>query len=88
MVAERDVADHLLPGGRERVSDLASALLLIGQLEQALLTNRIIALAVGMLMERHTIDSGAAWDRLRDHSNRSNIPVIQLAQAMIQNVER
>ncbi|MCO7218330.1 ANTAR domain-containing protein [Klenkia sp. PcliD-1-E] len=62
--------------------------MLIEQLEQALLTNRIIALAMGMLMERHTIDSSAAWDRLREHSNRSNIPVTQLAQTMIQDVER
>src|SRR5829696_26281 len=52
-------------------SDLAAATAHAEQLERALVSNRQIGMAMGILMERHSLTHEQAFHRLRDLSQRS-----------------
>jgi ANTAR domain/GAF domain len=55
----------------------------ITQLHQALESRSVIDLAKGILMERETIDAGAAFDRLRSESQSRNIKVRDVANRIV-----
>ena len=58
------------------------------QFSDALASRDIIGQAKGMLMERHQINAEEAFDRLRQRSQRYNIPVVELSRKIAANVER
>jgi AmiR/NasT family two-component response regulator len=54
----------------------------VDRLESALERRALIERAKGILMERHTIDDRAAFDRLRAHARGNNRTVIDVAAAV------
>jgi AmiR/NasT family two-component response regulator len=54
----------------------------VERLEGALERRAIIERAKGILMERHTIDDRAAFERLRDHARRRNRTVVDVSSAV------
>jgi AmiR/NasT family two-component response regulator len=54
----------------------------VERLEGALERRAIIERAKGILMERHTIDDRAAFERLRDHARRRNRTVVDVSIAV------
>jgi AmiR/NasT family two-component response regulator len=73
VVAElRDVRARL-----RRAEDEAAAL------ERALASSRRIGMAVGILMCRHQLTDEAAFGLLREHSQRTNTKVRDLAETVI-----
>ena len=59
----------------------------ISGLEQALSSNRVIAMAIGILMATHRISEGQAFDRLRVASQRSNIRLREIADEVVHTGE-
>jgi AmiR/NasT family two-component response regulator len=55
----------------------------VGQLEGALDRRAVIERAKGILMERHSIDDRAAFERLRSHSRANNRTVAETARAVV-----
>jgi hypothetical protein len=53
------------------------------QFRQALVSRDVISQAKGMLMERHHIDAGEAFERLRELSQHHNVPVTEISRAII-----
>jgi response regulator NasT len=54
----------------------------VDQLETALERRGTIERAKGILMERHSIDERAAFDRLRSHARSTSATVVSVAQAV------
>lgn len=54
------------------------------QFVSALASRDVIGQAKGMLIERHGLDSGKAFDLLRRLSQESNVPVAQIAQKLVE----
>jgi AmiR/NasT family two-component response regulator len=79
LVAGGDAAEQLA-GAR---SDLAAATAHAENLERALVSNRRIGMAIGILMERHRLTEERAFDRLRDLSQRSNVKLRVVAEQLI-----
>lgn len=61
-------------------SELAAAAARAEELQRALVSNRRIGLAMGILMERHRLTEEQAFDRLRDLSQRSNVKLREVAE--------
>ena len=55
----------------------------VEQLETALERRAVIERAKGILMERHSIDDKAAFQRMRDHARSSNHRVVDVAKAVV-----
>jgi AmiR/NasT family two-component response regulator len=64
-------------------SDLAAATAHAEHLQRALVSNRQIGMAMGILMERHRITQEQAFDRLRDLSMRRNLKLRDVAEQII-----
>jgi AmiR/NasT family two-component response regulator len=64
-------------------SDLAAVTAHAEDLERALVSNRRIGMAIGVLMERHRLTEERAFDRLRDLSQRSNVKLRDVAEQLI-----
>ena len=79
-----DAAGHRSPTSTA-VTDLAGALSVIEHLELALVSNRTISMAVGILMERHGVDATAAMAELRRTSSHLNIKLAQVALAVVEH---
>lgn len=67
----------------EARSDLASATAHAEHLQQAVVSNRRIGMAMGILMERHRLTEEQAFDQLRDLSQRRNVKLRDLAERII-----
>jgi AmiR/NasT family two-component response regulator len=67
----------------EALGDLASASVHAQHLERAVVSNRRIGMAMGILMERHRITEERAFDRLRELSQRRNMKLRDLAEQVI-----
>lgn len=87
---ERDAfPDEVVPVGTILAAHAALAYALarereqISGLEQALSSNRTIAMAIGILMASHQIKEGEAFDRLRVASQRSNTRLRDLADEVV-----
>jgi AmiR/NasT family two-component response regulator len=63
--------------------DLAAASSLAEHLQLAVVSNRRIGMAMGILMERHRLTEDQAFERLRDLSQRRNVKLRDLAEQMI-----
>ena len=74
-----DAADRLAAAR----SDLATATAHTEHLERALVSSRQIAMAMGILMERHRLTQEQAFERLRDLSQRSNVKLRDLAEQIL-----
>ncbi len=79
LVAGGDAAELLA----EARSDLAAATAYAEELQRALVSNRRIGMAMGILMERHRLTEEQAFDRLRDLSQRSNVKLRDVAEQLI-----
>ena len=64
-------------------SDLAAATARTEHLERALVSNRQIGIAMGILMERHRLTQEQAFDRLRHLGQRSNVKLRDVAEQII-----
>ena len=64
-------------------NDLAAAMAHAAELQRALVSNRRIGMAMGILMERHRLTEEHAFDRLRDLSQRSNVKLRDVAEQVI-----
>ena len=78
-MVSQDPADELA----DALGQLAAATSHAGHLEQALVSNRRIGMAMGILMERHRITEERAFDRLRELSQRRNMKLRDLAEQVI-----
>ena len=78
-MAGEDPAEELTEARR----DLAAATAHAGHLELALVSNRRIGMAIGILMERHRLTEEQAFDRLRELSQRSNVKLRDVAEQLI-----
>ena len=78
-VAGRDFADEL----DEARADLAAATDRAGHLERAVVSNRRIGMAMGILMERHRFTEEQAFDHLRDLSQERNVKLRDVAEQLI-----
>jgi len=78
-VASEDPAEALA----EALGDLASAHVQAEHLQRAVVSNRRIGMAMGILMERHRLTEDQAFDRLRDLSQRRNVKLRDLAEQII-----
>jgi septal ring factor EnvC (AmiA/AmiB activator) len=63
--------------------DLSVAERLAESLREALLSNRRVGMAMGILMERHRLTMDQAFDQLRTASQAQNVKVRELADRMI-----
>jgi hypothetical protein len=80
------LADEEVPGASSRDHLLATLTAYqdkLAQLEQALLTNRRIGIAIGILMTRHGRTDQQAFDTLRTLSQHRNRKVRDLAEDVI-----
>jgi AmiR/NasT family two-component response regulator len=64
-------------------SDLAAVSAHAEHLQRALVSNRQIGMAMGILMERYKLTQEQAFDRLRDLSQRSNVKLRDVAEQVI-----
>ena len=64
-------------------SELAAATAHAEQLQRALVSNRRIGMAMGILMERHRCTEEQAFDQLRALSQRGNIKLRDVAEQLI-----
>ena len=64
-------------------SDLAVATAHAEHLRRALVSNRQVGMAMGILMERHRLTQEQAFERLRDLSRRSNVKLRDVAEQII-----
>ena len=55
------------------------------QLQEAVLTNREIGYAIGLLMAHYHLDDQAAYEKLRSHSRDLNIKMRDLAAQMVEH---
>lgn len=55
------------------------------QLQEAVLTNREIGYAIGLLMAHYHLDDQAAYEKLRSHSRDLNLKMRDLAAQMIEH---
>jgi AmiR/NasT family two-component response regulator len=78
-VAGGDAAEQLA----EARNELAAAMAHAAELQRALVSNRRIGMAMGILMERHRLTEEHAFDRLRDLSQRSNVKLRDVAEQLI-----
>ena len=78
-MAGEDSADEL---ARAR-TDLAAVTAHAEHLQRALVSNRHIGMAMGILMERHRLTQEQAFNRLRDLSQRRNVKLRDLADQII-----
>lgn len=67
----------------DKDSKLTAALEENAHLRTALGSSREIGAAVGILMERHTLTPGDAWEMLRSASQARNVPVRLLAADLV-----
>jgi AmiR/NasT family two-component response regulator len=72
-----------MAGEESPVELLAGALATIADLRAALLTNRTIGMAMGILMERHQLDATRAFEVLTRISQQSNRRVAGLATELV-----
>jgi hypothetical protein len=63
--------------------ELAAAETRAAHLQKALASNRRIGMAVGILMARHGLTEGQAFDALRQQSSRRNVKLHTLAEGVI-----
>jgi hypothetical protein len=78
------VGPHAVPADPDEVRDrLAASQNRIANLERALVTNRRIGMALGVLMARHGLTEEQAFDRLRDQSSRRNVKLAAIAEEVI-----
>ena len=75
----KDPAEELA-GAR---TDLAAATAHAEHLQRALVTNRQIGMAMGILMERHRLTPERAFDQLRELSQQRNVKLRDLAEQII-----
>jgi GAF domain-containing protein len=61
---------------------------LTGQLREALESRQLIGEATGILMERLSCSREAAFDRLRQASNNTNVKLKDVARAVFESVQR
>jgi AmiR/NasT family two-component response regulator len=73
-------ADEQLANAR---TEVAAATAHAAQLQRALVSNRRIGMAMGILMERHRFTEEQAFDQLRDLSQRSNVKLRDVAEQLI-----
>ncbi|MGK5111373.1 MULTISPECIES: ANTAR domain-containing protein [unclassified Geodermatophilus] len=78
-MAGGDLAEQLA----DARSDLAAATARAEGLQRALVSNRRIGMAMGILMERYRLTEEQAFDRLRDLSQRSNIKLREVAEQLV-----
>lgn len=73
--ADREVEElrHRVTVAERRAEDL----------EVALLSNRRIGMAIGILMARHQLTEEQAFDLMRQHSNRSNVKLAAVAEEIL-----
>jgi AmiR/NasT family two-component response regulator len=67
----------------EARTELAATAAHAEHLQRALVTNRRIGMAMGILMERHRFTEDQAFDQLRDLSQRRNVKLRDLADQII-----
>jgi len=77
------VSDEPADALAEALGDLASATVHAEHLERALVSNRRIGMALGIMMERHRLTEDQAFDRLRELSQRRNVKLRELAEQII-----
>ncbi|MGX5655060.1 ANTAR domain-containing protein [Geodermatophilus nigrescens] len=63
--------------------ELAAAVSRADDLERALLSNRRIAMAVGIVMSRYRVHEDEAFTRLRQVSQRSNVKLRDVADQVV-----
>lgn len=63
--------------------DLTVAQDRISNLENALVSSRIIGIAIGIVMERHKLESADAFHLLVQASQRANLKVRDLAEQLV-----
>lgn len=78
-MAGPDLAEQLA----DARSGLAAAAARAEDLERAVVSNRQIGMAMGILMERYRLTEEQAFDRLRDLSQRSNVKVREVAKQIV-----
>lgn len=72
------------PADREEARDqLTAAETRIANLERALVSNRRIGMALGVLMARHQLTERQAFDLLRQQSSRRNVKLAELAEQVV-----
>jgi AmiR/NasT family two-component response regulator len=64
-------------------ADLAVAAAHAEHLHRALISNRRIGMAMGILMERHRFTEEQAFEQLRDLSQRRNVKLRDVAEQII-----
>jgi AmiR/NasT family two-component response regulator len=79
LVTAGDTAEQLA----DARSDLAAATADTEHLQRALVSNRQIGMAMGILMERHRLTQEQAFERLRELSMRSNVKLRDVAEQII-----
>jgi AmiR/NasT family two-component response regulator len=79
VVAGEDFADEF----NEARAELAAATDRAEHLERAVVSNRRIGMAVGILMERHRFTEERAFDHLRELSQRRNVKLRDVAEQLI-----
>ena len=67
----------------EARDELATAITHAEHLKRAVLSNRRIGMAMGILMERHRLTEEQAFDQLRDLSQHANVKLRDLAEQII-----
>lgn len=80
----------LLPGASGQspvgpIADLPAALAQIKQLEQALISNRAVSMAIRILMERHHVKADIALAELRRISQSSNVRLAVVATMLLED---
>lgn len=75
--------DHVELLNRARAAERTAA-----QLQEALLSNRTIGKAIGLVMAQYRLDEEAAFLKLRDHSRDLNMKIRALAQQIVNHHNR
>jgi len=70
-----------------RAADLRRLTTSEARLSDALQRGREVSVAVGVVMERHTLDEKGAFDRLRRHARSHNLPMREVAQQVVSATE-
>jgi hypothetical protein len=78
-----EAAEELAHARSDLATATATATAHAEQLQRALVSNRQIGMAMGILMERHRVTQEHAFDRLRDLSMRSNVKLRDVAEQII-----
>lgn len=82
-------ADGVRPAGEPTHGDpkLAAALNRAEQLEVALRSSRQIGMAMGIVMERHRLTEGRAFEYLKELSSRRNVKLRAIAEEIVHTGE-